>query len=567
MPYMITGDISAIQSYIFASPRLREMTGASTILQCFDREILRQIVEDHEGELVFSGGGNFLATVDKDPEGVLNEIQKELREISGEARIVTAHKYFDQAGGDLKIKEELIKLLEIKKSGGNRLQQVLDYPYLYVCDSCARFPAEKIIGKKGEKERICRSCYLKREARVTSNRLGNVGGKPWPGFREKFIESIGGDQLTIFPEYFEQIARNSTGMKEYMGVVFADANGMGKINKELFEEFRRLSSGNWRRIYREFSEGIKDAIKESLADTLRDIFDIDDKLKQLNFFAPGSRESDILIEELSELPFQVIILGGDDVLVVVPSSLALEFATKFIERFTEKSLGIIDRIKENANGISLSFDKNGISLSFDKIGMSAGVVICKSTLPFVSAHGLAEELIKSAKRMARDKGLDNTFDYEIVTSPSVEKLSDIRQKIEVRHKDDFIGIFTAKPYSTEDYNNIKETVGEIKEAGVSRTYLNQLRRIFSPLEVPHNCEFVDINNGKIPRITLHMYKRWLQRSPLDANKANLGFFDASRDLIKELLGRIEKGQRQPIKVYGYPVADVAELYDYLEAIV
>lgn len=559
MPYMIAGDIAAIQSYIFASPRLREMTGASTILQCFDRKILRQIVEDHEGKLVFSGGGNFLAIVDKDPEGVLNEIQKELHRISGEAQIVTAQIEFDQAIDDLfKIKEELIKLLEKKKSGGNRLQQVLDYPYLYVCDSCARFPAEEIIVEKNEKERICRSCYLKREARVTSNRLGNVGGKPWPGFREKFIESIGGDQLTIFPEYFEQIARNSTGMKEYMGVVFADANGMGKINKELFEEFRRLSSGNWQRIYREFSEGIKNTIKESLTDTLRDIFDINDKLKQLNYFAPGSRESDILIEELSELPFQVIILGGDDVLVVVPSSLALEFATKFIEEFTEKSSVIIDKIRKDADGISLSFDK---------IGMSAGVVICKSTLPFVSAHGLAEELIKSAKRMARDKGLDNTFDYEIVTSPSVEKLSDIRQKIEVRHKDDFIGIFTAKPYSTEDYNNIKETVGEIKEAGVSRTYLNQLRRIFSPLEVPYNCEFADVNKGKIPRITLHMYKRWLRRSPLDADKDVLSFFNVSQDLVKELPEIIGAKQRMNTKVYGYPVADVAELYDYLEAIV
>ena len=86
------------------------------------------------------------------------------------------------------------------------------------------------------------------------------------------------------------------------------------------------------------------------------------------------------------IPALPLILGGDDVFVLLPAPYALDFARHFCQTYEQLMAPVL---------------KDAIGDDAVKPTMSAAVVVCKSKYPHTLAHHHGEELLKEAKRLTK----------------------------------------------------------------------------------------------------------------------------------------------------------------------
>ena len=208
----------------------------------------------------------------------------------------------------------------------------------------------------------------------------------------------------------------------WLGVVFADGNGLGQVMMN-FDKW--LSAG------------------DDYLDTLR-AFSVElDTATEDAFYAACCELAEMGSAKVTgggqkkRLPLVPLLLGGDDLTVLVDGYLALPFTKAFLDAFekeTEKQM-TINRIAQNA-------------LAVGRLSASAGVAIVKAHFPFHSAHALAESLLKSAKlakKHVKHSDKDNAFpcsalDFHILFDAAFSSLDDIRKERR-----------TAKTNSDEEY--------------------------------------------------------------------------------------------------------------------
>ncbi|HJI58767.1 MAG TPA: hypothetical protein OIL84_02075 [Succinivibrionaceae bacterium] len=100
------------------------------------------------------------------------------------------------------------------------------------------------------------------------------------------------------------------------------------------------------------------------------------------------------------VPARPLVLGGDDVTVVIRADLALYFIDAFVkefERYSNQELG-----KKNPN---------------DKLTVGVGMVVCPTGYPFLKAFDLSEELVKNSKKLTALMGnRPSSMDYKELTA-------------------------------------------------------------------------------------------------------------------------------------------------------
>lgn len=195
---------------------------------------------------------------------------------------------------------------------------------------------------------------------------------------------------------------------DWLAVVHADGNGLGQV----FLDFDKFTSGNdnYREKLRQFSEAL-------------------DRCTELAFCAAlavlkprGQREG---------LPIVPLVLGGDDLTVVLDGRLALKFTKAFMEAFESET-----RQDSNITGIM----KDGVTTC-------AGIAIVKPHFPFHAAYELAEGLLKEAKAFAKEDPSRpfSAMDFHILYDASGPDLERIRAELEV---DAGTTRLVARPYAT-----------------------------------------------------------------------------------------------------------------------
>jgi len=224
-----------------------------------------------------------------------------------------------------------------------------------------------------------------------------------------------------------------------MGYIVADGNRMGEKIK-----LPEVSSNP--AVYHDFSEKVKKCTDEALVEAITESF-------------PKKDNSPFL-------PVLVLILGGDDMILVTTAESALPLAAKFSQKFQQKT----------------------IEKGLPEISMSVGVVISKITFPIFSYAKLGEELLKSAKRLSRVRSKDGkevgAIDFMVVTSPSTQSLEEVRKDTFYYKKKDTDERFwlTARPYTTteSDYDfNLEKLLNftkQFKNSDFPRTKLKAMER-------------------------------------------------------------------------------------------
>ncbi|MCS7271688.1 MAG: hypothetical protein NZ703_11455 [Gemmataceae bacterium] len=207
---------------------------------------------------------------------------------------------------------------------------------------------------------------------------------------------------------------------DWLAVVHADGNGLGEVFRH-FNEKVKICDNRDNRDNRDYN---RKYIKK-----LRDFSLALDQCAQQAF-----REAlTVLKPRMNRLPIVPLVLGGDDLTVVCDGQQALQFTKKFLDAFERQTREHQAIQPILANGVT----------------SCAGVAIIKPHFPFFSAYQLAEQLLQSAKKIAKQSKPDyvSAIDYHILYDASGAELGRIRRELTV---DGGRTLLVGRPYVTTE---------------------------------------------------------------------------------------------------------------------
>ena len=159
--------------------------------------------------------------------------------------------------------------------------------------------------------------------------------------------------------YSRQIAYDIEKMTEkndWVAIIHADGNGLGQVVQAI---------GTNEKQFKEFSESLDKATKAAAVGAY---IAVKNKFNEDKF-----------------IPIRPIVLGGDDFTTICRADIALDYVTEFINQFEIKT-----------NFVS-KYEK----LKFDNLTACAGIAYIKSSFPFYYGYELAEALCSEAKKDAK----------------------------------------------------------------------------------------------------------------------------------------------------------------------
>lgn len=405
-PVLLVADADRVSEYVFETPGLPEMRGASAQLKYLNLEdsrvVLQQaglpigFVDDQEtppGCLVYAAGGGLLALVPASMATTLRaEIERRYPEHTGAATITcvsvdTTPEEVRQNFGDLVRKAG--QRLRTAKGQKTLLPFFEMLPFTRRCDACRKRPATKWVAYPGEPpEARCRVCAQKRTEgqELRSEWHVRLGIKK----SSRTLEDIAGESGEI-------------------GLVYADGNGLGDWFQTAHTVFE----------YRKRSRQVKGAVDAALLGAL-----------QTHCAAQGH-------------PFEVILAGGDDVMLVAPASVAVALAKTICEQFEQL-------------------------MQADKCTMSAGVVLADHHTPVYFLRRLADDVLKSAKRA--DRG--STVDFLVLKGQGTRSADQAWETVSAESE---TLVLHHGPYTLADLRQLLQQVQDGKVAGFSASQLYALR--------------------------------------------------------------------------------------------
>ncbi len=387
--YLLAAEADKIQDLLFRSSRLREVVGGSQLLTRFCREVPRHLLSGTDAEIIISNGGSFRILFNNEQEAHLfrEQLAEVYRRATGGsltvAKPILVNDNFAKASDDA---ENALRQAKRDQRGWQTSAHV---PYVAFCASCGIGLAVKRYSPYGEETQyLCPSCIHKSEERKTFEEQvfenapsASCDQKEENSFLGIFFQAvIDSRNLKEFDWPGKEYRKDRRGEKDpiediadydprrYVAYIVADGNEMGKVFGacKTPEQMRTLST-NLARV-----------IRTALAEPSRMI---------MGLFGEGDRRSHFI-------PTLPLILGGDDVFVLVPAPWALDFARRFAMAYEREMRKLLNEI-----GLGNVIEPT----------VSVAVVICKSKYPYHLAHQLGERRLQEAKRLTKRLAQEGTY--------------------------------------------------------------------------------------------------------------------------------------------------------------
>jgi len=409
-PQLLILDADRIHEYVFAPRQLKAIRGGSAIQATLNRERLFEarlltpggnvdsfgkvsdtptLADGAAWEAVYAGGGTVLILF-RDPGDAELYRLGATRLYSEETSAATASAASVPCSGEFKEDYAAVRRqLERAKTARAEHRFAAGNPYWKVCELCGRAPAARRWRDPGGGEPpACSACLRRLKNSERSPYLAQVSGSAGTALKP--------------PRDFERIAARSVP-ENYLALVYLDINRLGRFLAETasasVKEFRAHSTAVHETVVSGTVAGCAAAAKRA-----------------------GGEEA----------PFEILLIGGDDAIVVMRAQDVFVFLREFHRVFQAEAL-----LNTPAN-----------SLDF-----SVGIVWAHHHFPISQFLTLAEELLKSAKRRP---GGGFAADYLIVTEAMAGHIGSRG------------GGDSRKPYALCDFLALEKTVAAWKSAGVPR---------------------------------------------------------------------------------------------------
>lgn len=561
---LILADVDRVKDYTYGSAKLPEVRGASLILNKLNRKGIKKLLFDRFGLppecLIYAAGGGALIIV---PASLAEEIKEQIRQIylkkTKVATISVVSKpvsltelqyglnspqyWFDDFYQDYekdrevskRLMEDYLRLREdkddkvkiynsfLRRKRFGELTAHLGYklrgekdsketapifevaPYLRRCDSCEIRPASKAITEFRKKFFFCQVCLTKRDE-------GREGKARLLKEFKKFIEQEQGNYLAASGnlEGLKSIevapslvsigkAAPNPAVQNYVGVISMDGNDVGSKLEELTTPAE----------YRNFARKLYDVTKKSVFSALT------------THLRPKEVKNEKGNKEKIH-PFEIVIIGGDDLFLFVPADAALEIAASIARNFEE---GFKD------------------DHEIPKLTISGGVLISHAHHPVYFMQKVADGLLKKAKSESRkEQSTRSMIDFMVISSdPEIgDDLEEYMKK--VYQGNDLLGkfeILTERPYDLDRLDKLMKVARKIKEKGFPKGQLYKLRESLK-------------KEGMLRSRNYFRYQ-------LDRHKEKL-------EQLRDLLDGDIQDDPWRIKKMGYvttPIVDLVEIYDFV----
>lgn len=519
--WLVLMDTDRIKDYVFATNRLKEIRGASLLLDKLNTQECQTLLTDFGGEEVFIGGGGVLATFSDrlQAEGYISAVRAAYRKETHTASItgVAVPIATGQGGEQEALRHARVKM-RLAKGARAPTQALLTSPYFRLCQSCNSHPVTGTDQIDGDS--LCQSCLVKRAAATA-----------------KVNEASEGVEETTFPSYsgYSKFAKRAIDLYQdhrwvplnrvpakldhldgpdtsHIGFIHADINNLGSF----LERQENLAD------IRVLGPKVEEALESALVDAVRRVQ---------------------LVPQYQKWPFLIIIMGGDDVTLIVPAKRAVSLANELCLAYEER---IRDALGEahNAQGDAVG-----------KLALSAGVVIAKPAHPAYALADRAEDLVRSAKRCShelasQDYGPVPTLDFQVIHTPTANPVQDVREKEYSRERSGQQYRYTFRPLpcrpvsSWPGVNTLLDTVRELRRSDFPRNKLN---------------EWADL----VYLDEIEQILRWQMLQARVRREAYQSLVKAIRDfgLKRERVFAQPDGVGEP---YVTPLLDLIELYDFVE---
>lgn len=323
---------------------------------------------------------------------------------------------------------------------------------------------------------ICENWIEKFEGFLESN----------PDLKNQYFSECAANKVNI-SESLTQLGKVSKG---FIAHIYADGNNMGGY----IQKIRTAKE------YQKFSQDVDNATKyavfQALADNLHPR-----ELQGITKDSKSRLENGDFIH-----PFEIITIGGDDVILIVPADKALEIAQAIGENF-EKIL--LRELKIQEKGKEIKIQGNYLDKDYDgskshryhpenkvpqksqcKLSISSGVLITAYNTPIYYAESLTQQLMKSAKEYAKklqfkndekktsaDKyygGTVNFFTMKSVTMVS-SSIKDFRENALTKKIAATTLKLYATPFTLHELDGFLTSVKALKTADFPKSQLYQIR--------------------------------------------------------------------------------------------
>ena len=449
-------DLSGIQKFIFSTNKLKDIIGASAVVNNALFKNIPEMCGDSNNswktdaftffgndtqKIVYIGGGNALVMFD-----CLERYTTFCKELN--------KKVFLQSGGAIRLFSAAIELDETKSLAEN--QKLL---------------MEKLDSAKKAGGSVMPSLCLPITAYDNNNFEPLVVKDNVYASRSKFAKMEG---LKASKDIFNEVKykadlefmtefENSEKSKDFVSIIHIDGNTMGIKIREFVQNLSCdvITALNE---MKKLSVEIGDCYKKVLKTTLEQMYD----------------------EASKEIPFRPIVADGDDITVILESEKAFEFTEKFMDNLENTKLNCFVGYTPTA---------------------AAGIAFVKSGFPFSTGYDIAEQCCKNAKKKTLERvteGSRSSMDYQLCYSNMSTKISDFRKN---NYIVDGVSLIR-RPYIFDDdteysYNEFKNLCEMLRKniAGknIARTKLKGLRNAYavSKLEAENYGRYIKAHaNGE-----------------------------------------------------------------------
>lgn len=475
---LIAFDTDHIHGYVFGTDTLKEIRGASSRLDNLNRNVMKDLAKEFQATPIFTNGGAGLFLVDSNEQAEKfgMGVKGAYRKVTGGGSSIT---YAIQPlpeevpDGEKALMEfpmqDTLALMRYRlRKQKDRSEDIITsptHPFMYLCDSCGIEYAKEIRREQGEPDALlCESCHNKRvedkdvrngiKESISYHVVEKLSDKS-PAYSisplwDEVIDNLSHLKYqmtgrTERPQDFNVFSAFK-GTRDYMALIYADGNNMGqKIEK--IPTLRDLQD-----FAKKVDEGVKCAVSSAIAEHLQ----VERHMKPGAVLPKGQGES--------VFPFDILLLGGDDAVMVTPASVAFDVALTIADKFHE--------------------------YTDDKYTLSVGVVLAPIKYPFGLLLDLAETTLKFAKDEAAKRrlkaaekgqpyietGMINFMTVLGSTSRDFKKvygfLKSTKEEKKRTEKDFYA---TLRPYNTEQLGRLLSMIREGHQKGLGRTKLQQLR--------------------------------------------------------------------------------------------
>jgi len=513
---ILSADADRVQDYVFESARLPEIRGASRLLQNLNDEIA-ELVEQAVAPaadtscVIYKGGGSLLAIVPDDAK-LLAQLRHDIEALYPEhtgvatttcvtysttagdlcdgygtvtleavnalrqahpadwSRVAAGYEVYGQnsrppgevsndAFGAHRGFGQMVKLagVALRRRKDNRplvpFHEALSHARR--CHSCGLRPAVEIARYFGEEWPLCEPCtrklkgWRKLRSRWTQHFEEWLEEKEGKEEREKLAKdyyAAGHREACDRPQDVDEIGQACPTRPGYIGFIYADGDRIGSL----------LDSCGTPAAYKATSDALHQATKTALFKALAELTR-PTTVKRTEYDDRGDPlpdPVDILIH-----PFEIVVVGGDDVLLIVPGDVALPLALRICQGFgTEMG-------RRLPNG--------------QQVTMSAGVVIADSHNPVRALRDVAEQLLKrGAKRRAHDAQTAG-LDFLVLKSQSMLRrdVEDLRATYPVKlpGESKYRALrLTGAPYTLEEVKTLLRILRRMRQVGFPTSQLHRL---------------------------------------------------------------------------------------------